>query len=191
MTEYQIIGADLSGLWLQPGFVEGIVTDRKSFAGLDAAYRHIFRRNLEYAIVLWNGIPVRFSYQEDLPTMVTGLVALLSVVLSAETPSFAGYPFRTPNLDCLWQVETDGDMVTLEGFWQSVSGRYEAALNTLGLIRMQRTAFLCEWKLLLRQFVRAMADADANLTSTMAREQFEALERLEAAIPARGRFYQY
>jgi hypothetical protein len=195
--DYTLIGTDLTDLWLQPGFVEGIVADRKRFATLEEAYRHIFRRNLEYAILLWNGLPVRLSYQNDLPALVSNLIAMLHAVqlLHAmerpEPPFRTSYAFQTPNLQTLWQVETDLEIVTIEGSWHQVPGCYEAALNQLGMIRMRRLAFLCEWKLLLQQFTQVMADAEAVLIDPEARKQLRTLHRLEASIPSRGRFYQY
>lgn len=187
----QLIGdADLSGLWVQPGFVEGIIADRKSFESLADAYRHVFRRNLEYIVLLWNGIPVRLSYQADLPALVDGLTVLLAAVLSP-TPTRCGYAFQTPSVQCLWQLESDADGVMIEGYWQSIAGLYEMALNQVGNIRMARLAFLCEWKLLLRQLVQAISDAEASLSQPQARAQLAEIQRIEQAIPALGRFYQY
>jgi hypothetical protein len=189
--DYTLIGTDITALWLQPGFVEGIVADRQRFATLAEAYRHIFRGNLEYAILLWNGLPVRLSYQDDLAVMVSNLIAMLHAVQRLEATSRTSYEFQTPNVHTLWQVEADPETVTIEGFWQHVPGRYEAALNRLGMIRMPRMAFLCEWKLLLQQFCQAMADAEAILTQPEARKQLRTLHTLEAKLPSRGRFYQY
>jgi hypothetical protein len=189
--DYTLLGTDITSLWLQPGFVEGIVADRKHFATLTEAYRHIFRRNLEYAILLWNGLPVRLSYQDDLAVMVSNLIAMLHAVQRLEATPRTSYEFQTPNLHTLCQVEADPETVTIEGFWQHVPGRYEAALNQLGMIRMPRMAFLCEWKLLLQQFMQAIDDAEVVLTKSAARKQLQMLRRLEASIPSRGRFYQY
>ncbi|MCP4287756.1 MAG: hypothetical protein GY792_25515 [Gammaproteobacteria bacterium] len=189
--DYTLIGTDLTGLWLQPGFVEGIVAERKRFATLVKAYGHIFRRNLEYAILLWNGLPIRFSYQDDLPAMVSNLIVMLHAVQHPEATFGTSYVFQTLNLQTLWQLEIDQKIVTIEGFWQQVPGHYEAALNQLGMIRMPRLAFLCEWKLLLQQFIQAIADAEAVLTRSEARNQLQTLYSLEANIPSRGRFYQH
>jgi len=182
--------ADLSGLWVQPGFVEGVVADRCSFASLADAYRHVFRHNLEYAVLLWNGVPVRLSYREDVPAMAEGLTVLLATA-ERPAPAFAGYTFRTPNLECLWQLTSDAGEVTVEGFWQVVAGRYESALNQLGMIRMAREAFRCEWKLLLRQLIQALDDAEASLSRPEDRDLLAELRRIEAFIPELGRFYRY
>jgi hypothetical protein len=189
--DYTLIGSDLTSLLLQPGFVEGIVADRKHFATLENAYQHIFRRNLEYAVLLWNGLPVRFSYPDDLSQMVVPLIAMLDDLQGHETMESRSYEFRTANLHMRWQVETRARHVTIEGVWYQVSGHYEAALNQLGMIRMSRLAFLCEWKLLLQQLSQAITDAETILTQADAREQLQTLRRLEASIPSRGRFYQY
>lgn len=183
--------SDLAGLWLQPGFVEGIVADQRRFATLEEAYRHIFRRNLEYAVLLWKGIPVRISYPEDLPMMVSGLIAMLECVQRSPSASRNSYEFQTPNFHATWQVETSLETVFLEGTWQRIAGDYEAALNGLGILRMPRLAFLCEWKLLLEQLIAAFSDAEAVLTRPEDRDKFKNLKVIEADIPHRGRFYQY
>jgi hypothetical protein len=189
--DYTLIGADLDGLWLQPGFVEGIVADRKRFASLEAVYRHLFRQNREYAILLWNGIPIRLSYWEDLPEMASTLIPLLDLVQRSEALSRACFVFETVNIKTLWQVEVDSKNINIEGVWERVSGRYEAALNQLGIVRMPRLAFLCEWKLLVQQLIRAIGDAEAILIRPEAQEQLQVLHTLEGGIPSRGRFYQH
>ena len=190
-VDYTLIGRDLTGLWLQPGFVEGVIADRKSFATLEEAYRHIFRRNLEYLIMLWNGIPVRFSYTDDIPAMAGALTRMLQSVWQSEAGPETSHRFMTPGIETEWKVETDSGSITIKGVWQQTPGNYEAALNHLGIIRMTRVAFLCEWKLLLQQLIKAVDDAEAVLTTPEARDQLKVLQSIEPAIPARGRFYQY
>ena len=190
-ADYTLIGADLTGLWLQPGFVEGIVADHKRFATLASAYQHIFRGNLEYAVLLWNGLPVRLSYPEDLPLMVAPLIAMLDALQRQQVVNRTGYDFRTAHLHAQWQIETNPESVTIAGQWHQVSGDYQAALNQLGMVRMNRLAFLREWKLLLQQLCQAFADAEAVLTEPEARAQLQTLRDLETSIPTRGRFYQY
>ena len=188
--DYILIGTDLTGMRLQPGFVEGIKADGKQFATLAAAYRHIFRRNLEYAIFLWNGLPVRFSYPEDLPGIIENLIEMLYTIQHPAAQPETVYEFKTPNLRYRWQIEIEDEDVTIASTWDQVPGRYESALNQLGMIRMPRREFLCEWKIMLRQISQAMTDAQALLTRAKAREQLQRLNTIEAGIPARGYYYQ-
>ncbi len=141
--------------------------------------------------MLWNGLPVRINYQDDLPAMLISLIDLLDHVQSSEAQICLSYEFKTPNLRFEWSVETGGDTVSIESRWTEVPGHYEAALNRLSMMSMPRKTFLCEWKLLLKQFVQAMTDAEAVLTDSEARNQFQILKDIEASIPSRGRFYQY
>ncbi|MEO1614976.1 MAG: hypothetical protein AAFV88_03950 [Planctomycetota bacterium] len=188
--DYTLVGEDLTGFWLQPGFVEGIVADRQQFSSLPKAFRHIFRRNLEFAVVLWNGIPVRFSYQQDLAEMTVGLIDMIGFVQSGEEGARRSFEFETPNLRVCWRVELEPEWLVLEADWKCVPGGYEAALNQLGMIRMRRDAFLCEWKLLLEQFAQALDDSEATLTSDLARSQAEQIRQLSVSVPKRGRFYR-
>ena len=108
-------------------------------------------------IMLWNGVPVRLSYQDDIPAMASTLIKMLQSVRRSEAASGTSYTFITPNIDARWKVETDSEMITIEGHWRHVPGRYEASLNQLGIIRMPRAALLCEWKLLLQQLIKAIS----------------------------------
>lgn len=182
--------SDLAGIWLQPGFVEGIIADHRSFDSLETAFRHIFRRNLEYAILLWNGLPVRFGYPDDIPAMIDPLVSLLQAAQERDVSIGPSFLLKTPNIHALWKLKIRSQEITLEGNWLRVPGSYEAALNRLGPIRMPRRAFLCEWKLLLEQLINSISDAEAVLNRPEAR-RLRILKEIEAAIPARGRFYQY
>lgn len=188
---YTLIGTDLSGLWLQPGFVEGIAAEGKRFGTLEKAYRRIFRRNLESAVLLWNGLPVKLNYTDDLPAMVSPLIDVLWNVQNPEARPGDAYDFQSPTLRTHWHIDADQESVTIDSFWEEVPGHYEAALNQLGLVRMRREAFLSEWKLLLQQMLQAFEDAEAILTRQEARNQLQKLREIEANIAERGRFYRY
>ena len=186
-----MIDVDLSGLRLQPGFVEGIVCDRKRFSMLQEAYQHIFRNNLEYAILLWNGIPIRFEYQTDLAAIIDDLIAMLRAVQDFELDEYTPFQFRSANIGFVWKVITTAEYVTITAEWVKVPGGYEAALNKLGMIQMLRLDFMCEWKLLLKQFIQAIDDAESDLTEIEAQEKLNIMRSLEEGIPNRGLFYQY
>ena len=79
-----IPGEDLVGFWMQPGFVEGMIADGKLFGSLEETYRHLFRRNTEYAVFLWNGIPVRLDYRTDIPVLIGGLIELWKNLLEKQ-----------------------------------------------------------------------------------------------------------
>lgn len=185
-----LVDADLGILSLQPAFVEGIERTGRRFSTLTKAYRHIFRRNLEWGILLWSDVPVRISYRQDLPAMVEPLTDLLIYVVKADD-GHGDFSFETPNLETRWRVELSGEMMELRSRWLRVKGDYEAALNEAVGVRMPRQDFLCEWKLLLQQLLKAFADSGASLSRQQSRDRFEILRELEAAIPARGRFYRY
>ena len=129
VLDKEIVNEDLNNLWLQVGFVEGIIADGKSFSSLEKAYQHIFRRNKEYAIILINAIPVRWSYIEDIPLMVENLVLLLGVISDKEKDGNFNLKFETPNFSTQWKVACHKEFVEIDMKWSSVLGNYEEALN--------------------------------------------------------------
>ena len=185
------IDADFGVISVQPAFVEGIEQDHKRFADLASAYRHIFRKNMEWGVLLWSGVPVRISYRDDLPLLLETLIDLLRFVHRPGGRARAEFQFDTPNLETVWRVEHAGEQLEIQGCWQRVRGGYEAALNAFESVSMRREDFLSEWKLLLEQVLRAFADAAAQVTRAEARQQVQVLRDLEAEIPTRGRFYRY
>ncbi len=187
--EHTIIGSDLTTLLIQPGFVEGIIEDHKSFDALTEAFQHIFRNNTEDAILLWNGIPIRLSYVEDLPFIASDLIDALHTILNKEEDT--NITLNTANIVCSFRIKRQEEQLTITGDFQSIKGNYEEVLNTLGMIKINVSAFLKEWKLLLEQLAQALQDSACKLRGKTAKQTVTKLEALLAGIPERGTFYQY
>ena len=186
-----VIDAELGVLTVQPAFVEAVERDGKRFSSLEAAFAHVFRNNLEWGIVLWSDVPVRISYRDDLPVMLNPLLDLLVYASGMEKQGHTSFHFETPNLHTTWSAEISGEMIGISAGWRHLNGGYESALNQVPMIWMSVRDFLCEWKLLLQQLLQAFDDSGARLTRRDARNRFEMMQRIEAGIPARGRFYKY
>lgn len=185
--EYVLLGKDLATLIVQPAFVEGIVPDRKRFKTIPDAFRFIFRNNREYGIILWNGIPVRFSYTEDLPLMIESLIAMLENRSSGE-------PLRwiTPNFGLEWRVAVRADgQIRIQQQCSRIAGGYEQALSRLGMIILPETTFLNEWKLLLNQLVEAFHRSEVLLDTVEGNALIGRLKVLNETVRGPGALYHY
>jgi hypothetical protein len=184
-------GSHTAVLSLQPGFVEGIVHDKRSFGTIESAYRHIFRNNRELAILLWNNIPVALNYREDLPAMAEALTAMLRNLQKTPIAPPQQIFLSGSDVEATWTVRSESGIVSVNAAWFRVPGGYEQALNDTGVIWMARDEFLSEWKLLFEQLTRAVADSGAVFTTRRANKQLEMMRQAVAAIAHRGRFYRY
>ncbi|MDH5653068.1 MAG: hypothetical protein OEZ39_14525 [Gammaproteobacteria bacterium] len=190
VEDYILLDSDLAGLSIQAGFVEGVIEENKTYTSLEKAFRHIFRNNLEYAVMLWNGIPIRLDYRQDIPEMVSELVSMLEFVNATKEDEIKVFKFLTPNIETEWQVAIQGDQLEVTAKWFSIVGDYAEVLNQLGMIVIRRDEFMSEWKLLLEQFIQAITDSGAILTRDKAINELASIKDINHAIPCRGRLYR-
>jgi len=186
--EYNILGAELTTFVLQPGFVEGIETEPLSFSNLVDAYRHLFRNNKEYAVLLWNGIPIRLSYHEDIPYGVEGLIEFLERLIAGKNE--ASLLFKSENLEATIRANQDGKNLTLELSCNKVSGNYQAALSPVSLLKIERDAFLGEWKIVIDQLTRSMIQSGYSLSSVNDNKIIKRLIAFNDRISQRGMLYR-
>ncbi len=189
MDKYDIDN-DLAGFWLQAGFVEGVVTEKMTFKKLESAYAHIFSNNKENAILLCNGIPVCFSYHEDLPACLPALVGCLDVLQSKEEIFDYELKIDTAKVESNWYFDLKQGMLSVCIEWNRVRGGYQSALNAFSTVTMEKGKFINEWLMLLRQCQQCLADAEAILVGE-AKAQFDLLNTVEAKINRFGRFYNH
>lgn len=186
-----VLGSEQAGLWLQAGFVEGIREEGRSFDTLEDALRHLFRHNLESAILLWNAIPVVLDYTDDVPAIISPLLTMLNTIQTTEQLHEYEFKMFSKNLSANWHIDVGGEFLAICAEWFRVGGDYQCALNSFSTTTVDRNQFICEWKLLLQQCIQAIRDADATFTCREARKKFKLLCAIEAKIPQRGRFYRY
>lgn len=179
------------GLWLQPGFVEGVQEDKQTFDSLYAALHHIFQHNLESAILLWNAVPVSMDYTDDIPVIIVPLVCLLNEIQENEQVSDYDFKIFSKHLSFNWYIDATEDQISICAEWHRVPGDSQDALNFFSTMTYDRKQFLGEWKLLLEQCIQAIKNAGAKFHGQEAKKAFKQLCEVESKIPMRGRFYQY
>lgn len=187
---YTILGKDLTTMIVQPGFVEGIVNDQKNFETLSKAYRHIFRNNKEYLIILWYGLPIKFSYIDDLPDVTEQLAEMLHEISNEKKES--SFSVNTQNLEFDWDISiNDESIVTIKADFKRIKGNYQDALQKLSLLKIHKDAFLSEWKLFIEQLLKAQQDAGCKLKGKRAEKIIFMLQEISNNIANRGVLYQY
>ena len=186
-----LVENDQVGLWLQPGFVEGVAEENKMFDSLDEALRHIFQYNLESAILIWNAVPVPLDYPDDIPVLIVPLVQLLDTLQQYNEIHDYELKIFSKHLSFNWYIDATEELISICAEWHRLPGEYQDALNCFSTMSYDRTLFLCEWKLLLQQCIQAIENAGAKFRGHEAKKLYEQLCKVESKIPSRGRFYQY
>ncbi len=190
--EYSIVGQDLTTLIIQPGFVEGVVKDERSFKSIEKAFQYIFRNNKEYCIVLWNGIPFKMNYTEDIPKLIIPLVKMLKLCFSKNKNDVERIDFKSDQIDFSLQFSFSTDqIIAIKGDFNKVYGDHQHVLNTLGLVRISVKDFLSEWKLLIEQLIQAFDDSNIRLSNKSDREIINEVMELNSLIPFRAIRYRY
>ena len=184
--EYSILGMELTTFIFQAGFVEGIIEDSKDFSNLTEAYQHIFRNNKEYAIILWNGVPIRLSYTEDIPQIVENVIDFLEAIQN----NSKNIVLKVSTENNQWQLKAtlEGNNLTIQSNFTSLSGNYQHAFESLSLLKMGANEFLSEWKSLLEQLETAIERSGCTL-SKKGQESIKRLQNLNQNIHESGFLY--
>jgi len=178
-----------STFMIQPGFVEGIEKENKAYHTLTDAFADIFRRNKEFMVMSWNSFPIRFDYKSDVPALITPWIEMLSK-LSNENLGNHSVLLKSDNFEATWYLSWDFNRVIISASWNKIPGNYETVLNQFDSVKMHRSEFLYEWKILLQQCLQAFKDSGCTLTQQDDNALIKKLEAVEKRIESGGRFYR-
>ena len=190
IEDCSMLDTELSSFYIQPGFVEGILPDAQTFSTLSEAFQHIFRHNKEYCILSWNGIPIKLSYSEDFPFLIKNLIDLLKEVVDNQEYRDRRYDLNSVNMDCQWYVSIKNNKtMTIHLKMNRIKGNYQASLNALSLLSIDKEGFLAEWKFVFEQFTLAMSNSGASMRSKEGKESIDTLNYINNTIKERGKLY--
>lgn len=185
--EYSILGPELTTFVLQVGFVEGIIEDFRDFSNLKEAYQHIFRNNKEYAVLLWNGVPIRLSYSEDVPYMLEDLIVFLEAIQNNSKNT--SLQVMTENNQWRLKASLEDNDLTIQSNFSHLTGNYQDALIPVSLLKIKGDQFLSEWKLLLAQLVTALDRSGCRLSKND-KKMVKRLQNLHNSIHSSGILYE-
>ncbi|MFI1914811.1 hypothetical protein [Nocardia sp. NPDC020380] len=111
----------------------------------------------EYAVLVWNWVPILLSYSDDISVMLHDLVPLLEEV---QRPGFVGCRVQWGSNTFLaqWDFSRDRELLVIDASWQSTNGSYEHLLSNRPRVSMPIRVFVDEWSKILRQI---LADFDS------------------------------
>ncbi len=178
--------ADIHSFHLHAAFVENVPRPQAAPAELSEALATIFSGTSEQGLLLWSGIPIAFSYAQDLPKCLPAWLELLQVMLNQSTGQHQ-LQLDCPAFTADWQLQWDEKFLRIKSHWTQAGG-LESALNSstyeVNQPLLLKAEFLAEWKILLRQTLDSLDIAGIHLPEQAI------IHRLFQQLPTFGKFYR-
>lgn len=175
---------------IQPGFIEGVVAEPLAFDSMERAFENIFKNTKEFCIIVWNQIPLKLSYHEDIPYLIQSICETLDLLFNSYEKNWSTH-FLSKNCDFTWSFSIIEDDIFVVGDFIKINGNHQKAINSLPNFRMDINTFLKEWKLLIEQILNAFEQSEHQLTNSNDQNLIHVLNNINAFIPSRALRYQY
>ncbi len=136
--------------------------------------------------MVWNHIHVPLSYKYDISVMLEDILLMLDTLLSESIGSF--YVFWPSNTFAAeWQMSWTQDALVVTSVWKSVVGGTVDLLNRSGTLETSKSAFLAEWKMLLRTLIKNL---ELTGHASHLEKEVEKMRSIERRIECVGVLYR-
>ena len=114
-----------------------------------------FPLNTEFAVMLWNYVPVLLSYKYDFSIIIDDILLMLEAIRSEESGELSiHWPSNT--FACIWQLNWADGHIAISSEWRDVIGDTESLLNQRDNVNISIESFLAEWKKVLDNIIKAL-----------------------------------
>lgn len=154
-------------------------------------FLYLFRAEEESAYLFWHTIPLRLRYREDLSRAFDDILAMVWLI-QRDDQGAARAEFATQLVAVRWELRWEGAALIITSSFRALEDLYAPYAEALGWypeLRVDRQAFLAEWKTLLHQIVVAFQAGEVVIRDGTERRKWELLQRVERAIPSYGCLY--
>jgi len=114
-----------------------------------------FSLNSEYAVIIWNYVPVLLSYKYDISIIIDDILMMLNKI-RCEKEGVMRIRWPSNTFACTWQIEWRDNNITIYTEWESVIGDTEYLLNARKELVVDSVLFLAEWKKILFNIIQAL-----------------------------------
>lgn len=136
--------------------------------------------------MVWNHVYVPLSYKYDISVMLEDILLMLDTLLSESIGSFnVLWPSNTFAAE--WQMSWTQDALVVASVWVSVVGGTKELLNDLGNLEISKSAFLAEWKMLLRTLIKNL---ELTGPASHLEKEVERMRSIERRIECVGVLYR-
>jgi len=176
---------------IQPGHVKML----KATAAEDDSFRDLFPKMFsehdESMYLFWKGIPIRFHYTFDCFASMGNCIHLLNEIATTDNGNQPFF-FVTNVLSAKWQVNWNKSEVSIQSEWRGKKGfeKYAENLNTAGELKLDREAFLAEWKLPLIQVLNMVDAAKARNINDSIETKVQQAGKILQSVETFGQIYE-
>lgn len=180
----------INSFHLQVAFVEPIELQQKVYTDLQSGFKDVFSGNKENGFLIWNGIPVSFSYGVDLPDLLEKWVTTIDTINQQDSGELTE-EFSCPSFTSTWQITWNEKFINIKSQWEKIVGGYESALNDTRIseLLVLKSDFLAEWKMLFKQSYQAFKASNISIHRDEDRLIMKKLKKLVHKLPGFGKFY--
>lgn len=176
-----------SSFIIQAGHPSVLSLPQQSYSSIHEVFPHLFSEDDERMVLLWNKIPILFSYRFACYKNINQLMEWWHL-LANHTPGKFDFTLETEDffntIHSYWQE----DILFIESDWQEKRSHESLAklLNQKGMIRINRFSFLKEWKILMYQITNAFKKTGVRLTDPQENQKLLALYTLINQVEGQG-----
>ncbi len=153
---------------------------------LDECVETSFLLNTEMALIEWLGVFIPLHYKYSISTMLLDIIMMLHLLLDQKDGE-TEITWPSSDFNAIWAMSWRGDDLTIDARWNSVIGKTENLLNDLDELKISKSEFISEWKVLLGTVMDALIEcgySEANVKG------FERLQSVYSRINEVGLLYK-
>lgn len=179
-----------SSFIIQAGHPKALYLKQNEFKQVHQVFPKLFSENDERAILIWNKIPVLFSYTYGWFSNFDQLVSWLYQLAFQKTGSYE-FTLNTDDFLTTIKAHWKENLLWIESEWLEKRTHDVLAkkLNETGMLRIEIMDFLREWKVLLLQITQAFKKADVKISDHLEKEKFLTLFKIINQIKGQGKRY--
>lgn len=153
---------------------------------LDECIETSFILNSEMAIMEWHGVFIPLHYKYSISTMLVDVLIMLQTLLDNENGELE-ITWPSSDFSSRWFMSWEDDKLAINSSWNSVIGKTEEILNDLGILEIDKHAFIFEWKALLDKVICGLSESGYNGAKI---EDIYRLRDMSAQIKSVGLLYR-
>lgn len=179
-----------SSFIIQAGHPKAQYLKENEFEELKEVFPKLFSEDAERAILIWNKIPVLFSYTFACYSNFDNLIQWFLQMLNHEK---GDYEFTLMTDDFMTDIKAywKEDVLLIKSDWLEKKSHSTLAeiLNNKNTLRINLMDFLKEWKIILIQIEKAFKAAGVKITNQKEKEKFLNIYKIINKIEGQGKRY--
>lgn len=127
---------------------------------LSEAIETIFPMMTEDAFLVWNHIYIPLNYKYDVSYMIEDILSMLKRIRDIKGEIKINW--ASNSFACSWILVWNKDDLNINTSWNCVTGNTEELLNSFNNVKINKTEFICEWKMILGVIIENLEKCGYN-----------------------------